>query len=174
MFCMTDEPLPTVTAFLDDRLLVTGDRAVVTRHILDHHPSEENAISVHDDESGRVVDLDFRDSPVVPRGRGRPSLGVTAREVTLLPRHWDWLTSQRGGASAAIRRLVDAARATERSPRQRQDAAYAFMAAQCGDRPGYEEALRALYRDDAAAFAERIADWPEDVRSYIARLLGRD
>lgn len=168
---MTD----TVTAFLDDRHIASGEREAVIRHVQTLHDSERSAIRVHDDRSGKVVDLDYRE--VVPepvRGRGRPSLGVSAREVTLLPRHWDWLRAQRGGASAAIRRLVDAASAERRTLRQRQDAAYAFMAAACGDRPGYEEALRSLYRGDEADFAARIAGWPEDVRGYVARLLAED
>ena len=46
----------------------------------------------------------------VPRPRGRPKLGVVAREITLLPRHWEWLATQPGGASVALRKLVDAAR----------------------------------------------------------------
>lgn len=168
---MTD----SFTAFLGDRHIATGDREAVTRHILADHAGDEGAIRVYDDSSGKVVDLDYHDvvsSSAAPRGRGRPSLGVTAREVTLLPRHWDWLTTQRGGASATLRRLIDAARAEPRTLRQRQDAAYAFMAASCGDRAGYEEALRALYRGEDADFAAHIADWPEDVRAYIARLLG--
>jgi hypothetical protein len=164
----------TVTAFLEDRQLVSGERDAVTAFLLANCPDDLAAVRVHDDSSGRVIDFDFRETGSEPRGRGRPSLGVTPREVTLLPRHWDWLASQRGGASATIRRLVDEARAKARTARQRQDAAYAFMQASCGDRSGYEEALRALYRGEVGAFAERIADWPEDVRAYIARLLADD
>lgn len=108
-----------------------------------------------------------------PKGRGRPKLGVVAREVTLLPRQWDWLAAQPGGASATLRRLVDDARRTT-SPRQQrraaQEAAYHFMLAIAGDLPGYEEATRALFADDRPALEERIADWPEDVRAYALRL----
>jgi hypothetical protein len=166
---MTD----SLTAFLGDAPIASGTGEDVTRHILATHPDDLLAIRVHDDRSGKLVDLDYREQAVA-RGRGRPSLGVSAREVTLLPRHWDWLRAQRGGASAAIRRLVDAAAAEPRSLRQRQDAAYAFMAASCGDRPGYEEALRLLYRGEDAAFAASIAEWPQDIRAYIARLLATD
>jgi len=146
---------------------------MVAAHIRTHRPGEEGNIRVHDDRTGKVVDLDYRGTGLPePRGRGRPSLGVSAREVTLLPRHWDWLRAQRGGASAAIRRLVEDAMVQPRTARERQDATYAFLAASCGDRPGYEEALRSLYRGDAADFSARIAGWPEDVRAYAERLLG--
>jgi hypothetical protein len=106
----------------------------------------------------------------VPRAAGRPKLGVQAREVTLLPRHWEWLARQPGGASASLRRLVEEARLKGRSERERRDSAYHFMQALCGDMPGYEEALRALYRG-SAEFDALIGGWPADVRRYIARLL---
>ncbi|MCQ9156941.1 DUF2239 family protein [Acidomonas methanolica] len=105
--------------------------------------------------------------------RGRPKLGVVAREVTLLPRQWEWLTSKPGGASATLRHLVDEARKAT-SPRQQrraaQDAAYHFMQAIAGDLPGYEEATRALFADDRSSLENRIAAWPEDIRSYALRL----
>ena len=90
-----------------------------------------------------------------PRGRGRPKLGVVAREVTLLPRHWDWLNSQSGGASVALRKLVEAARLAgddKDRTRHAQEAAYRFMTALAGNLPGYEEATRALYAADPARF----------------------
>jgi hypothetical protein len=96
---------------------------------------------------------------------------VTAREVTLLPRHWDWLARQRGGASAALRRLVEAASKAEAGPDARRDAAYRFMSDMCGDRLGYEEALRALYRGERERFDALIGEWPEDVGAYIKALL---
>ncbi|MBS7543319.1 DUF2239 family protein [Ancylobacter oerskovii] len=107
------------------------------------------------------------------RGRGRPKLGVVAREVTLLPRQWEWLAAQPGGASATLRRLVDDARKTVHPRQQRraaQEAAYRFIHAIAGDLPGYEEATRALFADDRPAMEERIAAWPEDVRAYALRL----
>ncbi len=112
------------------------------------------------------------DPPAPAAGaRGRPRLGVAAREVTLLPRHWAWLGRQRGGASAALRRLVEAAMQT---PEGRRDgamqAAHAFMTAIAGDLAGYEDALRALFRDDQAGFQEAIAGWPEDVAAFALRL----
>ncbi len=107
------------------------------------------------------------------KGRGRPKLGVVAREVTLLPRQWDWLATQPGGASATLRRLVDDARKVV-NPRQQkraaQEATYQFMQAIAGDLPGYEEATRALFADDLSALQERISVWPEDVRAYALRL----
>lgn len=166
---------PIVTAFLGDTKLVSGNREAVTRAIEDGYPGDLGAILVFDDATGRLTDLDYWDaarSTPAPAA-GRPRLGVKAREVTLLPRHWDWLAAQPGGASAALRRLVEAASKGEPDAKQRRDAAYNFMSHLCGDRPGYEEALRALYRDDDAVFAELIADWPEDIRRHIAHLLGR-
>ncbi|MEX3967916.1 DUF2239 family protein [Paraburkholderia sp. EG286B] len=108
-----------------------------------------------------------------PRGRGRPKLGVVAREVTLLPRHWDWLGAQPGGASVVLRRLVDAARhASEARERVRtaQEAAHRFMTALAGNLPDYEEALRALYAGERSRFEAANARWPEDVRDYAREL----
>jgi hypothetical protein len=113
--------------------------------------------------------------PDTPRGRGRPKLGVVAREVTLLPRHWDWLNTQPGGASVALRKLVETARATgEQRERKRaaQEAVYRFMTALAGNLPDYEDATRALYAGDRLRFEEKIAKWPEDVRAYALRLAG--
>ncbi len=143
---------------------------------------EDPATPVHvfDALSGAPVDLDLRDSvSASPAGeedrapRGRPRLGVVAREVTLLPRHWDWLAAQPGGASAALRRLVEAARKSDAaSLRERRDAAYRFMSAIAGDAAGFEEASRALFAGDTAALAERMEPWPADVRNQVLELLG--
>lgn len=108
-----------------------------------------------------------------PRGRGRPKLGVVGREVTLLPRHWEWLAAEPGGASVALRRLVDAARKNGGDARRRraaQETTYRFMSALAGDLPGFEEATRALFADDRARFERHTADWPADVRAYATRL----
>ncbi len=131
------------------------------------------AILVFDDRTGRVVDLDPRAPTEPPRGRGRPKLGVVAREVTLLPRHWDWLARQPGGASVALRKLVEAAQRSAGAAdrlRAAREAAYRFMTAMAGDLPGYEEAIRALFAGDGAGFAARIADWPADIRDHAAKL----
>ncbi|SFW26188.1 DUF2239 family protein [Luteibacter sp. UNCMF366Tsu5.1] len=112
------------------------------------------------------------DTPNV-KTRGRPKLGVVAREVTLLPKQWEWLADQPGGASATLRRLVDDARKGA-NPRQQkraaQDAAYRFMQAIAGDLPGYEEATRALFADDTLRLEEHMAAWPDDIRDYALRL----
>ncbi|WP_372400332.1 DUF2239 family protein [Azospirillum sp. HJ39] len=184
---VTAEPL--CTAFRGDRRIAAGDGpsvARVLRTALAAEPDGPPAL-VFDDATGRAVDLDLRGpdlretggelaAPQTPRGPGRPKLGVVAREVTLLPRHWDWLNAQPGGASVALRKLVDEARkggeAKDRM-RRAQEAAYRVMSALAGDRPGYEEAVRALYAADRLLFDGLTADWPADVRDY-ARALAAD
>jgi len=107
------------------------------------------------------------------RGPGRPKLGVVAREVTLLPRHWDWLTDQPGGASVALRKLVEEARrlnAGKDRRRRAQEAAYRFMTAMAGDAPGFEEASRALFAADRTRFAEMTTSWPPDIRAHLRAL----
>jgi hypothetical protein len=145
-----------------------------------------------DDRSGQALDVDLRGDagtvlerlrarfPAVdgtatpaPRERGRPRLGVVAREVTLLPRHWEWLAAQPGGASQALRRLVEEARRREGGAgdlRQRREAQYRAMLALAGDLPGFEEASRALFAGDEAAFAGYLRQWPADVGDYLASL----
>ncbi|WP_193087797.1 DUF2239 family protein [Advenella sp. FME57] len=111
------------------------------------------------------------------RRRGRPKLGVISREVTLLPRHWEWLAAQPGGASVALRKLVEAARLrnTDRDARRAaQERAYHFMLALGGDLPGYEEATRALFADDMAALKTHVAGWPDDVRTHALMLATGD
>ena len=131
------------------------------------------------DPEGRQVDFDLSGGPAdltvrlepaeeaPPRGRGRPKLGVTPREVTLLPRHWDWLAGQPGGASVALRKLVEAALREAEGPdrvRKGREAAYRFMTAVAGDLPGYEEATRMLFAGDWTAFDAAVEGWPEGVR----------
>jgi uncharacterized protein len=114
------------------------------------------------------------DSPASEaRGRGRPRLGVVGREVTLLPRQWEWLAAQPGGASVALRRLVDEAKrraGTAPQMRASQEAAYHFMSAMAGNLPGFEEAARALFANDRRGFDQHISSWPEDVRAHAVRL----
>lgn len=108
-------------------------------------------------------------APGRPPGRGRPKLGVVAREVTLLPRHWDWLAAQPGGASVALRKLVEAARkegAWAETVRSVRTATSRFMTAMAGDLPGYEAAGRALFADDRSGFEAATAEWPADVRDH--------
>jgi hypothetical protein len=150
-------------------------------------------VLVFEDASGRVVELPLElpaadllkrmAEPVVaastrsekpaPRGPGRPKLGVVAREVTLLPRHWDWLAAQPGGASVALRKLVEDARKVSVDDDRRraaQEAAYRFMQAIAGNEAGYEDAARALFAGDIGKFEEHSATWPDDVREHAALL----
>jgi hypothetical protein len=183
------------TAFEGFRWIASGELAEValeTKKVVDR--AEREPVLIFDDATGEQVEVDFRGSAddVLrrlarngnagardqagrdgPRGPGRPRLGVVAREVTLLPRHWDWLNGQPGGASAALRRLVEAARRANKGRdrvRRSQEATYRFMSALAGNLPGFEEAARALFARDAERFAKRIRKWPEDVRSYLERL----
>lgn len=116
---------------------------------------------------------DSQDDAPERRGRGRPKLGVVSREVTLLPRHWEWLAAQPGGASVALRKLVEQARrdnADKDRSRRARERAYHFISAMAGDFAGFEAATRALFAGDLAGFAERIAAWPSDVRDHALRL----
>jgi len=139
-------------------------------------------VLIFEGESSRQIDFDFQGTAervlarVAPPGRvgpGRPRLGVMAREVPLLPRHWQWLEQQPSGASAALCRLVDEARKrepVEARARRAIDATYRFMTALGSDRPGYEEAIRALYAGDQRRLASFIESWPQDVVQHIRRL----
>jgi uncharacterized protein len=181
----------TFTAFAGDRLLASGPPAEVAIAVKMASGSVAEPILIFDDSTGRPIDLDLRGShrdiiarlpqPVIadaalpePRGRGRPKLGVVAREVTLLPRHWEWLNARPGGASVALRKLVeDARRANGEKDRLRaaRDAAYHVMSALAGDRPGFEEAARAMFANDAARFADLVRGWPADIRDHLRRLM---
>jgi len=163
----------TLTAFAGDLWIATGDEAEV-RDALRAMGDEAQNILLFDDSTGRQVDIDLRDPAAeAPRGRGRPKLGVQPREVTLLPRHWDWLAAQPGGASATLRKLVEAARKASiaaPSPRAAMDAAYHFMTAMAGDRPGYEAAIRALYARDEELYISLSGDWPSGIRDHARAL----
>ena len=176
----------TYSAFDGANLLASGALLEVTLTVKAAPGLEAGTILTFDDETGQVVDLDLHGSPdeitarhkaraegMEARGRGRPKLGVIAREVTLLPRHWEWLAAQRGGASVTLRRLIDEARKAEGSDAEKRagrDAAYRFMSALAGDLPGFEEATRALYAGDETKLEAEIAGWPADFRTYIERL----
>jgi uncharacterized protein len=192
---MNPAPEAAYIAFEGDRCIGSGDLRDVARsarQALGRQP--DASILIFNGSTSALVDVDFRGSvddvvariPLAeppaadedtavafPRGPGRPKLGVVAREITLLPRHWDWLAQQKGGASVAIRKLVDEARRNnEGSDRIRlaQEAAYRFMSAMAGNRPHFEEAIRALFAGDAKRFEQLIAEWPADVRDHAARL----
>jgi hypothetical protein len=174
------------TAFSGDRLVAAGDLAQMltrTKAFLDR--SGGAAVLIFEDQTGRQVDFDFRGTAdeVVARAAaatspsrvavGRPRLGVVSREVSLLPQHWEWLEEQPNGISAALRRLVEAARKADpgaSEARRAAEAASRFMTAMAGDRPGYEEASRALFAGDRERFAQIVKRWPKDVREHVSRL----
>jgi uncharacterized protein len=180
------------TAFLGARRLASGSLEEVAAAAARASSRTEAALLVFSDATGSQVDLDLRGSeeevrerhrprptaPVAsaeatPRGRGRPRLGVVAREVTLLPQQWEWLAAQPGGASVALRKLVHQAQRAgtprERT-RQAQERSYKVMAALAGDRPGFEEASRALFAGDMPALRSRVERWPRDIREHVLQL----
>ncbi|WP_369327016.1 DUF2239 family protein [Alcaligenes nematophilus] len=186
----------TYTSFMGHRRIASGPmlaNVLAVKKVLESRVNDP--VLIFDDVTGRFVDVNTqgtdeelaqRYAPVdaleveveqteeeAPRGRGRPKLGVVPREVTLLPRHWDWLATQPGGASVALRKLVEEARrasAAKDQRRQAQERAYNFMTAIGGDLPGFEEAMRALFADELERFKTLLADWPEDVREHAIKL----
>jgi hypothetical protein len=177
----------TYSAFSGSKRLVTGPLESVlreTKRFIDIHIGEAansgGPLLIFSDQRGQQFDFDLRGPieevlrkalPAPARiGPGRPKLGVVSREVTLLPRQWEWLESQPNGASAAIRRLVEEARKSgqsEQTARARIEAVGRVMWVLAGNLPGFEEASRALYRRDLAGLTECIENWPPDIRSYI-------
>jgi uncharacterized protein len=162
----------SVTAFFGGKQIASGERDEVALSINAQLSNHDGEVLIFDDLSGRVIDLDYRKTQ--PRSAGRPKLGVHAREVTLLPRHWEWLSDQSGGASAALRRLIEDARGKGRTQRECRDTVYRFMQSACGDLSGYEEALRALYSARDEDLEALINQWPEDFGRYIRKLLACD
>jgi hypothetical protein len=160
----------------------------MAKKVMDRGPRAP--VLIFDDVSSELIEVDFRGTadavvnrlpeahggPAIesaPRPVGRPKLGVVAREVTLLPRHWDWLNSQPGGASVALRKLVEQARRVNGDKdrlRQAQEAAYRFMSAIAGNEPGFEEATRALFAGNPAGFDKHIQSWPAGVRDHAKKL----
>jgi len=188
-----------IVAFQGDRLIAEGDlEAVIPAIRTAEAGGSSNSVVVFDRATSELVGLDLRgtvDEAIAraravaagtgrpaasgeeeseqPRGPGRPKLGVVAREVTLLPRHWDWLAVQPGGASAALRRLVDQARSANSGRdrvRRAQESAYRFMSSMLGDASGFEEATRALFASDRARFDANSESWPPDLRAHARRL----
>jgi hypothetical protein len=190
---MSQHQPQTFTAFEGQQVLVSGPLPEVALVVKRAERRAAGPIAIFSDATGRAIDLDLRGSddeivarlpdtasPVAleetsrePRGRGRPKLGVVAREVTLLPRHWEWLATQPGGASVALRKLVEAARRANGDKdriRAAREAAYHFMSAMAGNLPHFEDASRALFADDHRQFAALIAAWPDDIRDHIVGL----
>jgi len=179
-------------AFAGERRIASGGLSEVarqTKKILDLENHEP--VLIFDETTSRLLEIDFRGTPQevvnrlaknasiealeIPdkRGPGRPRLGVVAREVTLLPRHWDWLNEQPGGASVALRKLVEEGkRANQWKDRARrsQEAVHRFMFAMAGNLPGFEEASRAFHGQNPMRFDELIQTWPKDIRKHLKSL----
>jgi hypothetical protein len=177
-----DPAASSYTAFAGERRIGHGDLSQVARAA---HGFAADSPLVFEDATGRIIDLDLRGSaddavarvsgPTEPPkpARGRPKLGVTAREVTLMPRHWEWLAAQPGGASAALRRLVDQARresGAADAARRAREAVYRTMIVLAGDRPGFEEAARALFVGDRSRLAAFLRAWPKDIAAYLGEM----
>jgi uncharacterized protein len=179
------------TAFEGARCIAAGELADVARKAKAAIDQGEQVL-IFDDATSEAIEVDFRGTaedvlqrlarpdgkqtaavPEAPRGPGRPKLGVVAREVTLLPRHWDWLNAQPGGASVALRKLVEEARRANKGKdrvRQSQEAAYRFMSVMAGNQPGFEEATRALFAAQRERFDQSVKSWPEDIRKHARKL----
>jgi hypothetical protein len=187
----------TCTAFAGTRRIAHGgvrEVALKAKALLDR--ASHAQVLVFDDSTSELIEVDFRGTPeqvsrrigetaateaatgsTAPagetRGPGRPKLGVVAREVTLLPRHWAWLATQPGGASVALRKLVEHARLAHQGKdrlRRAQEAAYRFLSAMAGNEPGFEEAIRALFAGKRERFEEFVDPWPRDVREHAKKL----
>ena len=198
---MTETVTPSYTSFNGHKRIASGSLSVNALAVKGALASGAPASTLtFCDQTGQIVDIDVRgsdaeilarlppeanqldgnksplihsDEPDEPRGRGRPKLGVVAREITLLPRHWAWLATQPGSASVTLRKLVEEARrASVDRDRQRvaNECAYHFMSAMAGDLPGFEEASRALFANDAEKFRQHTEAWPPDVRDYVRSL----
>jgi hypothetical protein len=165
----------TVTVFYRDEVIARGSPEEFAGALRGLEPlSRSSDLLAFDDETGAQVDLDLTGDAPPPRPRGRPSLGVEAREVTLLPRHWQWLAQRPGGASVTLRKLVEAAIRQGRGERECRDAAYRFLTVMAGNHPFFEDAIRALYRGDRARFEGYAQAWPEAVRNHARALAWPD
>lgn len=178
---MTADTSTLCTAFDGDRRIAAGPLAEVARAVV--AAPDPASVLIFSDADARRIEFDLRGSAdeivarlptppeAAPKGPGRPKLGVVAREVTLLPRHWEWLAAQPGGASVALRKLVEAAqRDPKEQARAAREATWRFLTVMAGDRPHYEEAGRALFAGDLAVFEELVTDWPADIRRYALKL----
>jgi hypothetical protein len=191
-FTLVNIIMNSYTAFVGHRLLASGSLPEVARAVKRaFERGVGETILIFDDRTGRNFDINLQGTEMEvvasaadpfskpaaeaePRGPGRPRLGVVGREVTLLPRHWEWLNEQPGGASVALRKLVETARRANPDKdraRQARDAAYYFISAIGGDYPGFEEASRALFANDRPRFRELIGGWPTDIAAHALALI---
>jgi len=198
---MIPNPQPSFIAFAGSQQVACGGLLHVALKAQEVTQADcREAVLIFEETTSRAVELDLRGSPeelterlaveaaetaqpdevALPyepaRKPGRPKLGVVPREVTLLPRHWDWLATQPGGASVALRKLVEVARRANQDKdrlRLAREAAYRFMSAMAGNEPGFEEAARALFGGDLERFAKLVEPWPIDVGNHAKRLAAR-
>jgi len=160
-----------LTVFLKDEVVARGSRGEVVPTMRALQPLERSSdLLAFDDDTGRQIDLDLRPEADAPRPRGRPSLGVEAKEVTLLPRHWEWLAQQRGGASATLRKLVEEALRKGRTAKDHHDAAYRFLHVMAGDLPHFVDLVREMYAGNKVGYDHFSYDWPRDIRDHGRRL----
>lgn len=170
----------TYTVFQGSKLISTGDIRETLARVKSLSEQGKEAFLILDNTTGREVDFDLqgtldevlaREIPSLePRGPGRPKLGVVGREVGLLDRHWAWLDEQPNGVSAALRRIVEEAMKREpakQRARAMREALGRVMTSLAGDRPHFEEAMRALYAKDDARLEELVARWPKDIRELV-------
>jgi len=161
----------TLTVFLKDEVIARGAPEEVAPAMRALQPLERSSdLLAFDDETGRQVDLDLRPEAQPAARRGRPSLGVEAKEVTLLPRHWEWLANQRGGASATLRKLVEDALRKGRTAKDNHDAAYRFLNVMAGNLPHFLDAVREVYAGNKVGYDHFSYDWPPAIRDHGRRL----
>jgi hypothetical protein len=162
----------TLTVFLKGELLARGSREEVVPQMRALQPLERTSdLLAFDDETGKQIDLDLRsEADALPRPRGRPTLGVEAKEVTLLPRHWEWLGQRRGGASATLRKLVEEAIRKGRAAKDHHDTAYRFLHVMAGNLPHFVDAVREMYSGNKVGYDHFSYDWPPAIREHGRRL----
>jgi hypothetical protein len=186
------ETIQCYTAFAGTKRIARGEiQATLRRCKLQLDSGDSSTLLIFEDSSGRQLDFDLRGSidEILARlathphfakpqqgkpGPGRPRLGVISREVTLLPRHWEYLERQPKGISATLRALVDEAAQKSPAPgpsRKALEAADTFMWAMAGNLPHCEEASRALYAGDEKQLSKSIRAWPKDLREHLQDLL---
>jgi len=157
----------TMTVFFKHEVLASGSHAEVVPAMRALPPIERTSdLLAFDDETGKQIDLDLRPEADRPRKRGRPALGVEAKEVTLLPRHWAWLARQRGGASATLRKLVEEALKKGRTEKECHDAACRFLNVMAGNLPRFEDAVREIYAGNKVGYDHFTHDWPPAIREH--------